>query len=308
MTQGDLSRRDRVNKIKKILFIFIPILIISLLSLSIFLGVRCAVFKKQINALNAKIDSLQNNEIQYDDESGVYSVESVTVVDKSENVVSDTADASSGQKKVYLTFDDGPSLNTGKILDTLDKYGVKATFFVVKKDEEKYLPLYNEIVERGHTLALHSYSHKYSVVYESMDSFAQDITSLQEFLYENTGVWPRIYRFPGGSSNTVSSIPMTDLIEYLNEQDITYFDWNISSEDAQGTLLSAETIANNCLRNIDKNDECVILMHDLTDRTTTVKALDIIIPALIERGDCTLLPITDETVPVQHIPANINHN
>ncbi|MDE6608589.1 MAG: polysaccharide deacetylase family protein [Lachnospiraceae bacterium] len=70
-------------------------------------------------------------------------------------------------RKVYLTFDDGPSVYTGEILDILKEYDVKATFFVVGKEGEKYEELYKRIVEEGHTLGMHSYSHKYSEIYET---------------------------------------------------------------------------------------------------------------------------------------------
>ena len=97
-------------------------------------------------------------------------------------------------RKVYLTFDDGPSGNTSRILDILAEYDVKATFFVVGKEEEQYQELYKRIVDEGHTLGMHSYSHKYDEIYQSVDSFAQDMSKLQEFLYETTGVWCQIGR------------------------------------------------------------------------------------------------------------------
>ena len=84
-----------------------------------------------------------------------------------------------GKKKTaYLTFDDGPSSNTGRILDILDEYDVKATFFVVGKEDERYRPLYNRIVDEGHTLAMHSYSHKYQEIYQSKESYVEDLTKL----------------------------------------------------------------------------------------------------------------------------------
>lgn len=100
-------------------------------------------------------------------------------------------------RKVYLTFDDGPSSNTARILDILAEYDVKATFFVVGKEEEKYQELYKRIVDEGHTLGMHSYSHKYDEIYQSVDSFAQDMSKLQEFLYETTGVWCKILQISG---------------------------------------------------------------------------------------------------------------
>ena len=113
-------------------------------------------------------------------------------------------DSSSGIRRVYLTFDDGPSANTDRILDILAQYGVKATFFVVGK--EGYADQYRRIVEDGHTLAMHSYSHRYNEVYASLDAYKADLTKLHDYLYELTGEDCRFVRFPGGSSNTVRTV------------------------------------------------------------------------------------------------------
>ena len=112
--------------------------------------------------------------------------------------------------KVYLTFDDGPSANTLKILDILEEYGVKATFFTVGTAGEGEEEILKQIVEAGHTLGMHSYTHDYSELYSSVENFAADFAREQEFLYGVTGVKSKVYRFPGGSSNTVSGIDMKE--------------------------------------------------------------------------------------------------
>ena len=208
------------------------------------------------------------------------------------------------QKQVYLTFDDGPSRNTDRILDILKEYNVKATFFVVGKTDEHSVRAYQRIVEEGHTLAMHSYSHKYEEIYESRESFVEDMEKLQEYLYQITGIWPRFYRFPGGSSNLVSKVDMQELINYLDEKGITYFDWNISSGDAASGRLSTETIVENCMGSMDSMNTCMILMHDASEKDSTVEALSEIIEKVKDRGDAEFLPITDETVPVQHMKAD----
>lgn len=209
-----------------------------------------------------------------------------------------------GTRKVYLTFDDGPSSETDRILDILDTYGVKATFFVVAKNEELYAETYQRIVEDGHSLGMHSYSHKYSEIYASVDAFADDLNQIREYLFRITGQEISLYRFPGGSSNRVSRVPIEKLISYLNENEITYFDWNISSKDATTSYISAETIISNCMYNIENYDTCVILMHDSPDKKSTVEAL----PKLIERiqalDHTVILPITDGTDLVQHRKAS----
>lgn len=206
---------------------------------------------------------------------------------------------SGGIKRVYLTFDDGPSPNTDKILDILSEYDVKATFFVVGK--ENYAGQYKRIVDEGHTLAMHSYSHVYNEIYSSPDAYKQDLNKLRTYLYELTGIECDIVRFPGGSSNTISKVDMHTLIEYLDSEDMVYFDWNVSSGDASGAHKSANQIASNVLDNIDKYNNAVVLMHDAAEKTSTVEALPIIIETILQSEDTVLLPISEETVRVQHI-------
>jgi len=285
----------------------IKVLIGTLLALALLTGITAALLIRNNREISSK-ESVSVEEITedfYDEESGVYDTESIKVSEgifdnefEGYNGISSSHD---GKKEIYLTFDDGPSIYTDDILDILDNYGIKATFFVLAKTDDISVKAYKRIVNEGHTLAIHSYSHKYSTVYENKQSFIEDISSLQEYLYGITGVWSRIYRFPGGSSNTVSRTDMSELIAYLNEEGIKYYDWNISSNDATaGRILSADTIKNNCLRDIDKYDECMILMHDSGARRTTVDALDDIIEAVNARGDSVFLAITDDTVPIQH--------
>ena len=299
----EINRSQRVKRLKKMILWTIALAILIPVIGCILLSVRVFQLKKQVAVLT---EQLPTEEMQ-EEASGVYETtkveESVRDTETKAEEPAKINPVKSSGKKVYLTFDDGPSSNTDQILDILKDYDVKATFFVVGKTDERSVKAYQRIVEEGHTLAMHSYSHKYDEIYESKESFARDLNSLQEYLYETTGVWPRIYRFPGGSSNTVSKVDMQELIEYLTDIGITYFDWNVASGDAVSRTLPAETIVNNCLSGIEKQKESVILMHDASNKGTTIEALPQIIEAIQEQGDAELLPITDETVPVQHIAA-----
>lgn len=210
---------------------------------------------------------------------------------------------SEGRKIVYLTFDDGPSHNTERILDILDEYNVKATFFTIGKENEEYVDDYIRIVEDGHTLGMHSYSHVYDSLYSSVDAFAADYRNISSFIERTTGIIPWLYRFPGGSSNLVSSLPMTDFISFLNEENITYFDWNVSAKDAEMEQLSVDRILDNILAGIDKMDICVVLMHDVDYLGTTVDMLPELLDRLVKM-DAVILPITENTTIIQHIKAD----
>ena len=304
---------------KKVLLIFIIVMLILIpTALSVFLTIRLNTVQKELEELQAQVkeaEAVNSTRILEDEAASdagaesfqnIYTADSVDISKRDigtlkESDSQETILPEGNIRKVYLTFDDGPSSNTGKILDILAEYDVKATFFVVGKEDEKYKALYNRIVEEGHTLGMHSYSHKYDEIYQSVDSYAQDLSKLQEFLYDTTGVWCRYCRFPGGSSNTVSRVDMKELIAYLDEQDITYFDWNIASGDASSSYISADAILYNCIQQIPKFDECIILMHDASNKSTTVQAL----PALIEKiqamEDTMIVPITEDTELIQHI-------
>ena len=208
-----------------------------------------------------------------------------------------------GRKVVYLTFDDGPSHNTERILDILDEYNVKATFFTIGNEAEEFVDVYKRIIEDGHSLGMHSYSHKYSEIYKSVETFDADFNKVSDYIESVTGIAPKLYRFPGGSSNLVSAIPMENFIRYLNEKNVTYFDWNVSAQDAEGKELPVETMLDNIFKDINKKDICVVLMHDSDDLGTTVDMLPELLKRLVEM-DAVILPITENTTLIQHIASD----
>ena len=212
--------------------------------------------------------------------------------DSSENKVSDN------KKAVYLTFDDGPSDNTYNILDILDRYKVKATFFVNGKEDDKYKALYKEITDRGSSLGMHSYTHDVKIVYGSLESFAEDTEKIHDYLYNLTGKNITLYRFPGGSS-TKNTSNISQYIDYLNVKGYTYYDWNVSSGDAVKEELSAEIIVSNVMNGVKEKNGGIVLLHDSAAKDTTVEALPIIIEKLLNEG-YEILPILDTTPPVQH--------
>ncbi|MBE6754811.1 MAG: polysaccharide deacetylase [Ruminococcaceae bacterium] len=205
----------------------------------------------------------------------------------------------------YLTFDDGPSDNTAQILDILDRYSVKGTFFVVYR--KGYEDTYKAIAQRGHTIALHSWTHDYEKIYASEEAYFEDLDRIGTYVEGLVGYRPTFVRFPGGSSNTVSKKYckgiMSTLAVSLEQKGYRYFDWNVSSGDASALHVKRSTIVNNVKRDIGKKRELTILMHDSPAKTTTVEALPEIIEHLQQQG-FQLLPITDQTTPVHQTIAN----
>ncbi len=215
-----------------------------------------------------------------------------------------TAKPADGSKVCYLTFDDGPSEVTLQILDTLKKYDVKATFFVVGSSKVQYI---SKIHEAGHAVALHCNNHTYSKVYASEAAYLADLKKISDTVKKQTGVESKLVRFPGGSSNTVSRTYtkglMTRLTKLLPEMGYGYFDWNVSSGDAVGTVQSAATIAKNVINGAKGKQQVCVLMHDAGDKRTTAQALPAIIEGLKAQG-FTFAALTPESNGFHHGVAN----
>lgn len=208
-----------------------------------------------------------------------------------------------GNKVVYLTFDDGPSRYTSRLLDILDKYGVKATFFVTSQFPA-YEHMIGETYRRGHTIALHTYKHIYSSLYASEAAYYNDLEAIKNIVVNQTGVTPTIVRFPGGTSNTVSRkyCPgiMSSLINSISYHGFLYCDWNVSSGDAGGVKTTAG-VAQNVISGIQRHNVSIVLQHDIT--SYSVEAVEQILFWGIQNG-YTFLPMSDTTPMVHFAPNN----
>lgn len=207
------------------------------------------------------------------------------------------SDDNTSDLKVYLTFDDGPSDLTPQVLDLLDKYNAKATFFVVHTDNEEYTSYLKEIVDRGHTLALHSYSHDYNKIYKSVDAFLEDFNQVYNWVYEETGVRPTLFRFPGGSTNGKTAV-VNDIIAEMERRGFIYYDWNVSSGDGSN-LTTTENILENVCTNVGNFDQPVVLMHDGAGKNATFKALPTILKTLADEG-YEFCSLDEHLTPVQY--------
>ena len=188
----------------------------------------------------------------------------------------------SGEKVIYLTFDDGPGAYTQTVLDTLAKYNVKATFFVTNQFA-KYVPLIADEYKAGHTVAVHTYTHQWNI-YSSVDAYVNDFNTMNDIIESYTGQRSKIFRFPGGSSNTVSRKyaqgVVSAIASKMTEYGYVYFDWDIDSNDAGGG--SESQIYNNVIYGAEKCTKCVVLMHDI--KINTVNQLDNILSTLTAKG------------------------
>lgn len=275
-------RKKRVRRIKKIIIGTCIVLLILPILLSIFLMIKVFSLEKEIQKIS---------------ENKAKQEQTTDLVQAKEKEASPKTEQES--KKVYLTFDDGPGVQTEKILDILKEEDVKATFFVTGKEDASVKKIYKRIVKEGHTLGMHSYSHIYDMIYESKEAFEKDFDQLYSYLYDVTGVYPKFYRFPGGSSTQSTELPIQTFIDVLEEKNVTYVDWNVISPDIGNTNVTKKQMETSITEGVAQYDTSIVLMYDVADKPMTVKALPSIIKAL-KAENYELLPIDEDTTLIQH--------
>ena len=292
-----VDRKKRVQRLKKIILAMIAVFLILPSLFCIILAVKIGNLERQIKEL--KTETHKSLEIVWNEKDVLASEEPGNEYSGENEVITEE---DNGLKKVYLTFDDGPSIYTKDILDILKRYNVKATFFVTGMNTPLYDEYLQKILDDGHSLGIHTYSHVYSDVYESLESFQADFNKMRDYIKQQTGQDISLYRFPGGSGNNVVSAQTREqIMEWLEAEGIVYFDWNVSSGDAENRILSAETIANNCIEGVKKCNTAIVLLHDAGGKKSTIEALPLIIEGINQLDDTILLPIDEETVTIQQI-------
>ncbi len=199
---------------------------------------------------------------------------------------------------VYLTFDDGPSQYTESILYYLDKYNLKATFFVVPSGSDECNRLLKKIADEGHTIGVHSATHVYTEIYASVEAYLNDFKIAYDRIYEATGIKCELFRFPGGSINDFNEETRSAIIEEMTRRGFVYFDWNVDSNDAGGATWTEMYV--NVLDQIKDTNRAVVLMHDHNNGYNTVLVLEDIIKALLadQRG-YKIDKLTNTVKPVQ---------
>lgn len=193
------------------------------------------------------------------------------------------------ERTVFLTFDDGPSKNTPLVLDILRENGIKATFFVNGRDNKFARQMYRRIVDEGHALGNHTYSHDYALIYSSVAGYLADTEKLNDLLSDAAGVRPNIIRFPGGSANHSSWAYggkdfMAELTQRMTEEGYHYFDWNVVAGDAAPGVTPGPDIVAAVREGMAGRRQAIVLFHDGAKQTTTVEALPEIIRELREQG------------------------
>ena len=214
---------------------------------------------------------------------------------------SEVAKITTESKVIYLTFDDGPGPYTKKLLGYLRSYNVKATFFVTNQFPN-YTYLLKEMANDGHAIGVHTLTHSWSI-YSGTSKYLSDFNAMHDIIKQQTGIDTKIFRFPGGTNNTVSRSYATGIMTTLNrtmaDKGYLNFDWNVDCRDTEG--LNSTQIANTTIAQIKNRSQSVVLMHDI--KNSTVEAIPTIIRYAKNNG--YKFKVIDETAPIVRFkPAN----
>lgn len=190
-------------------------------------------------------------------------------------------------KRVFLTFDDGPSKTvTPLILDLLKKENIKATFFVLGYNAERNPEILKRVYAEGHYIANHGYSHKYNEIYNSVDTVIYEYNKTEQCIknaLDNQNYNSRVFRFPGGSVGGKYNQIKQEAKEVLKQNNVAFLDWNALSNDSAGAHTK-EDIMDNTTKTVGEKNNVVILMHDASDKILTYETLQDVINFLKNKG------------------------
>ena len=276
--------KPKVNKKKVIITVIIILIIITSIIVSIFYHNHNKIVTGENNTIK-KQNVVANVEAYSQKQKHIAKVNFLPVYNEEAKARLDNL-YSSGDKSVYLTFDDGPSKTvTPLILDLLKKENIKATFFVLGSRVELNPSIVRREYEEGHFIANHGYSHMYAKIYSSTNAVLDEYNKTKQAIINSIGVEydGHLFRFPGGSTGGKYHSLKKEAKLLLNENQIGYIDWNALSSDAAGAKTKEELLEN-IKQTVGEKKTVVILMHDAGDKILTYEVLPEIIQYLKEKG------------------------
>lgn len=249
-----------------------------------------------IGGVDSNISGEYNITYKVKDNQGNIAIETRKII------VSEKSNIANNNGIIYLTFDDGPGPYTEQILEILEKNNIKATFFVTNQLGSKYQYLIKKEYDAGHTVGIHTYSHVMKSIYDSVDAYLNDFEKIRKIVADQTGVEPKYFRFPGGTSNHVAKTSMSELSKLMLEKGYVYFDWHTSVEDAgsctkkKGDTEKEKCILNNFKNGLNNNNaNNIVLMHDI--KKNTMHVLQEMISYAKSKG--YTFKVIDETTPLK---------
>lgn len=276
MTLDLIEVKPRLNVKKVVIITIVLILIISLISTAIFFGVR--QYNKNLSIIERDILAKNRpaHELFYSDNA-----KQNKIVERVSHIYN------SDYRRVFLTFDDGPSKSvTIPILDILKQNNVKATFFVLGSNAERYPEIVKRAYQEGHYIANHSFTHVYSNIYSSpqavLDEYNRTEIAIKNAIGDQT-YNSRVFRFPGGTSGGKYANTKAEAVNLLNQNNVAHLDWNALTADAAG-LDNVNDMMNYVETTMGNKNSVVILMHDIGTKKSTYELLPQLIQVLKEKG------------------------
>lgn len=291
----DLITVKRLNKRKVIILV---ILLILLIMLGVIAGIKIADYnsnKKHAEEISIQEEQARQAELerQRQEEAAKQSEINKRVTLTSNPLTDEQKDnilhiyRSTGEKRVFLTFDDGPTQSvTPLILDLLKQENIKATFFVLGNNARNNPDLIKREFNEGHYIANHGYSHKYSSIYASPEATLEEYNTTEQAIKDalgNQSYCSNLFRFPGGSNGGYYDEAKQASKALLRENGVVHLDWNSLSKDAEGANTK-EALLQNIIDTMGEKDSVVILMHDASDKILTYEMLPDLIAYLREKG------------------------
>lgn len=234
-------------------------------------------YKQEIDNLNQENESIKNEMAEKFAEHESEKESLSTKVNELEAVIGTKGikiPVEDNKKVVFLTFDDGPSNLTPQFIDTLNQYGVNATFFVTYQPQ--FEDTYKKIIESGNTIQIHTATHDYNSIYSSVSAYVNDFTKAYDYVCSITGTKPDYFRFPGGSTNSYGKSIVKSIARTMSDKGFQFVDWNVSVGDGSAAATKDSIIAKITAESEGKN-HIVMLAHDSETKTETLAALPDII-------------------------------
>ncbi len=288
-----------VGFFKRCILVILALLILVPTGLAIYFGVKSARQTEQVEKLELRLEQAERDAQQAQTDAALQGepTDYQLLYPDLYSAAQVPENREKASKTVYLTFDGSPSPNTEDILETLDEYGVKATFFVTGHEDADSLKTLKEISRRGHAVGLSSYSGSLEEVYSSVTSYLDDFNRIYQLVYEITGERAEIFRFPAGSVNSYNSGFYRELIAEMLRRGFVFFDWNVSGETTGSDGTSAQRVRENVMEGVDGKDRAVIMLQDAYGKESSAEALPDIIDSLRSEG-YSFGTLSAETLPV----------
>lgn len=280
--------QEKLNKKKVAIVIVATIIIVSIATID---GIFCATqiksqkYEEQVLSLAEKIEAEQTEILIMQEKQKEEIRQNLPTWERLQAV--STIYQPQTEKRVFLTFDDGPSKKiTIPILDLLKQEDIKATFFVLGRNVEKNPAITKRAYEEGHYIANHGYSHQYEWIYASSDNIVNEYIQTENAIksaIDNPEYSSHLFRYPGGSTGGKYKVIKKESKTVLEQNQIYYLDWNALTKDSEGAKTVEEQI-NNLAMTVGEKQSVVVLMHDAADKNVTYEALSSVIAFFRERG------------------------